>query len=166
MQAFPPVAPPGRQSMRRFFTFWMTSLLCTVWGLAVFISPDALGSTPITGLHQVLGENRYVTGAFLLLSGACGIGALALNRRCVLGLGLMSFQQYTLLMCAGASVLAIATGTYGDGVVRSPWFILTDQSPMILATWSYTAGLVWYFGGGPWVVGGAPSITGRSPSLP
>lgn len=100
-------------------------------GLATFVQPAVLHTTPLAALHRIVGSDDVVVALSLIFAGLLAI--LASNRS--IGMpplvrALLFLPQEALMLLQILSItMALVMGKYPDGYVPvgGAWFILTDQ---------------------------------------
>lgn len=133
--------------MRNLWIIWYAILLHLIWGAILLLSPEPVNTTPIYTISLLI-PSQHLMGLALLASGTCMIIAcmhLAPHRPSLKALPFLLPQQFLLLLTTVGALTAAMTGTYADGVMRSPFFIFADQLPAILAGTLHTASIVRFF---------------------
>jgi hypothetical protein len=136
-------------SGRVLMMLWYAVVVHLVWGVALLFSADPLLATPVAELTTLVPE-PHLLGVFLCLSSLLAAAAM-LRPVTPASLVLYVPQQALLMLSSLGAALAIAHGSYADGVERPVLFILADQSPAIIATVCHTAALLRLYGGARWV---------------
>ena len=117
-------------------------LLHLLWGLALLVAPTQLMTTPLAYFIRGFGQQRAGT----LLLAVAALGLWGVYRPGWQGLFLGSWQNITLWVSASSGIISIIRGHYADGVIRSAWFISSDQLPIILFALLHTCALALYHG--------------------
>ena len=132
--------------MKRLFVFGVPVFLyCIiqhlVWAVSLMLSPDELHTTAIDAMYSIF-PKPHVLGVFLFI---ISMGALweiwTGNKKMYVFLIL---QQFVLLLSAWGALHAIVGGHFADMVVRSRYFILSDQVHHIIVAILHTAGIVYH----------------------
>jgi hypothetical protein len=124
--------------------FGYASALHLSWAAVLILSPHDMRTAALANFIRLGG----VAGAavlFLCIGGAA-LYVSARAPRGWLGLALVFPQQVVLLLTAAMALDHALRGTYGDGVLRPPEFILADQLPVILTALIHTAALTLTYG--------------------
>lgn len=111
--------------------------LHTTWALCLLIDPAAAGATAMFSA-KVLGA---FAGAMIYLA----VSAMALMSLSQVGVWrplLMLPQQTLLVMSSIMATQAMWMGHFADGVARSHFFIIADQSPAVIAMAIHTYAVV------------------------
>ncbi|HEX6469339.1 MAG TPA: hypothetical protein VF069_09605 [Streptosporangiaceae bacterium] len=118
---------------------WCAVALHLTWGCLLLISGKVLGAT---ALHAFEGLPRLLTAAIMFsVATMAAVGAVRRGPRPVT-LGLLLPQQAVLSISAMSAVSAVAHSRYGDGVPRPWYFILADQTPVIMTMVLHTIAVV------------------------
>jgi hypothetical protein len=125
---------------RPVWIIWYAVVLHALWGVLVLAHRSAEGATPLSAYRPL---PRPVVGLALLAVAALAAYGIGRTRQHpTLSLLALMPQQGLLAVSTMASVVAVARGEYGDGVVRPRLFILADQAPIILTLVLHTIALV------------------------
>jgi hypothetical protein len=136
-------APLERSSVmikaHRGIMIWYASALHLTWAIIVTANQTALNTTALHGIYIVFGR---VAAPILFIAAALPIIALYFVKRRLLSVILMLPQQSLLCISAFIALRAIYLSQFPDGVVRSSWFIATDQAPSIIAAVFYSVAII------------------------
>jgi len=137
--------------LSRYMTWWSVSA-SVIWASAIVCDPNAMYATPLRTVAEFFNYSRPAL-VFALLTSAFStvVAMLPASRLGLRTLILLIPQQFFLCLAAGGSVMAIYSGHYADGVLRSQAFILADQSPWVLAALLYTVSVVNDFRRRAWI---------------
>jgi hypothetical protein len=125
---------------RPVWIIWYAVALHALWGVLVLVDGAAEGATPLSAYRA---QPRAVVGlALLAVAALAAYGVSQTRRHPTLAMLALMPQQGLLSVSAMASVLAVAAGKYGDGVVRPRLFIMADQAPIILTLVLHTLAVV------------------------
>lgn len=104
-------------------------LLHLIWAVALMFDHTVNGITGIHMLQEVI-HPPFARWVFLTVAVLAFVGMLARDRK--IAASLMVPQQAVLFWSAGGALVAMIAGVYADGTIRTPWFLLADQSPALL----------------------------------
>lgn len=108
-----------------------------IWAFGLAIDPAANNATAIHAL-LLISENTFIAAGVLAIVAALGFfGAVAIPPKRAARVLLMLPQQCILIMSSISASAAMAASTFADGVIRPRWFIIVDQTPVILITIGY-----------------------------
>lgn len=113
-------------------------LLHYIWAFSVMIDPTVNG---VTGLYlfQTVFHPPFARVVLIIVATLSIFGLYTKDVR--LAATLMVPQQFTMMISAGGVVLAVASGSYSDGVLHPRMFIFADQSPLITAALLHTVAI-------------------------
>lgn len=114
-------------------------VLHIIWGIGGLADPGAYASTALSALYRVFGPATPFLCIFVAISAFVGV------QRHGSRLGALLFmlpQQTFLIISAIGAIHAMMLGHFADGVMRSRWFIISDQSPAVLAAAGHTGSLL------------------------
>ncbi len=114
---------------------WYASALHILWAIMLTINPLAGFATTTLSLTKVFGDHLV---PMLVISAAASLYGLYKVKNPLLALVCMLPQQAVWSVAAWGASKAILLGMYGDGTIRSPWFIGADQAPVIGIVIFYT----------------------------
>lgn len=112
-----------------------------LWAACVLIDRGAVYATALSVFYSILAMPHWMIPATLVFVASAAIMALCIPMG-RLAIGLMLPQQFTLMISAWGALEAAISGHFGDGVERSHFFILADQSPAILAAIGHTMAII------------------------
>lgn len=125
----------------------VATIMHLVWAVGLMADPLAHTATPIHTLIEFLSlvltsDDVDIYAAVVFVSVAfLAICGLIKSNPLIRG-GLILPQHLVLWVSAGGAVYAMWTGQYADGVIRSHWFIIVDQIPILLITLGHSAALL------------------------
>ena len=110
-------------------------LLQTAWGATLLCYPEATGlrTTDVSLAIDTFGSQHGAGLAFLAAS-ALSIAAVTVKRLEPLGLALLVFQLFTLVLTFTGSAQAVWAGCYADHTPRPRGFIFIGQAAAMLVT--------------------------------
>ncbi len=119
----------------RISVLWYVIAVHIIRGILLLMSPEPAN---ITTIHTIVSMDLATVRGIgvLYLSVAC----LALQGLFIPGKAAIPFllpQGIVVSLAAAGAVKAMALGTYADGVVRSPLFIMADQVPAVIIAAMY-----------------------------
>ncbi len=123
----------------RGLMIWYASALHLLWASIIVCQQSALNTTALYGVHIVFGN---AAAPVLFISAALPLVALYRIKNRVISVVLMLPQQSILCISAFIALRAAYLGQFPDGVVRSSWFIATDQAPAVLAALFYSIAII------------------------
>lgn len=119
---------------------WYAILLHWVWGSTLLSSAAPLNVTAISTIVQLGLVSAQSAGIFFLaIASMALIGIFAPKKVAVLYL---IPQTLVLWLAAYGAIIAMISGTFADGVVRSQAFLITDQAPAVIAAVMHTLAVV------------------------
>jgi hypothetical protein len=124
--------------------FAYASALHLAWAALLLLSPHDMRTAALATFIHTIGVGP--AAALFLLIGGTALYASVRAPRGWLGLALVFPQQVVLLLTAAMALEHALRGSYGDGVLRPPEFILADQLPVILTALIHTAALTITYG--------------------
>lgn len=119
---------------------WYAAFLHWIWGATLISTSIPLGVTAISTIINIGLVTGNTAGIFyLMIASLAAIGALAPKPA---GTFFLLPQTGVLWLAAYGALLAMARGSFADGVIRPTSFLLTDQAPAVLAAIFHTAAVV------------------------
>jgi len=129
-----------RELTLRYLIIWYAVLLHLVQGALLIANPTAGRVTSTTHIIDWLGTTPQILGIiYICIAVSSILGLLMCNRYSVARLVSLIPQQVFLTLAATAASVAIYESAFGDGVVRSRYFIAADQAPIIIAAFLHSA---------------------------
>lgn len=129
-----------RKSDVRVGTDWvivLASAMHAIWGVLIIQSSEPYATTPIAGIHSILGDvGRPIAGGVLCLIAVLALASMFMRKN-ILTLVMLLPQEAFLVMSSTSVILAIAQGHYSDEIVRSRYFIAADQILYVLLALLY-----------------------------
>lgn len=113
------------------------------WAFILLLSHDEIRATPISVFLVFRLPQGMIALLFLLAASSAFVGLIAKSMRPIWRIATCSLQQLLLMASAVYAIFSVWSGTYPDGTLRWPAFILVDQLSGILAAFVHTAAL-WY----------------------
>ncbi len=106
----------------------LASALHLIWGVLIWQSAAPYATTPIAGIHSILGDlgGRVVAGSVLCAVALLALWSMYLHKN-IFTLLMLLPQEAFLVMSASSVVLAMIQGHYADEVIRARAFIAADQ---------------------------------------
>jgi hypothetical protein len=106
-------------------------------GIILIISPVIINTTS-TGLMIQYFSNKYIAGLVLIFISLLSTYSLYRKTFDKKNVFLLLPQQLFLILSAGWAINSVFVGHFSDGIIRSPYFILADQLPIILIAVFFT----------------------------
>jgi hypothetical protein len=112
-----------------------------IWSIAIGIDPEAVDATAVHTMLSVPGINYAL--AAMIFGAVATMAAIGMVLRGTKARVLFILPQQMVLWFSFVGVThAMWLGAFADGVVRSHWFLIVDQVPVVLITLGHTAALL------------------------
>jgi hypothetical protein len=118
----------------------MAMTMHLIWAWAVWMDISAVNATTFHALYKLFPNREMLIAILVVATVMAGASLLVKVRGEPLiaavrwGVFLLAPQQIILMVCAAGAIGAMWLGQFADGVLRSQYFIISDQiGPVLIA---------------------------------
>jgi hypothetical protein len=120
----------------------IVAVMHMIQGLIMFFSDESIGATPLSELLYIF-NSRFIVSELLILGVPLTLFAVFwphLSR--FYRFLLMLPQQTFVTVSAFGAIQAMLLGSYADGTIRSSWFIVGDQIPIVMLAVAHSVAVI------------------------
>ncbi len=111
-----------------------------IWAVGLAIDPSSQNATAVFALMAMTKDPMAVSHLLIVSTLLATIGFLSSNL--FVKIIFLIPQQILLTISAVGCINAMYSSSFADGVIRSRWFIILDQSPVVLFWIGHTIVLI------------------------
>ncbi|MBX3579934.1 MAG: hypothetical protein KF723_22250 [Rhizobiaceae bacterium] len=111
-----------------------------IWAVGLIADPQAIHATALHAMLAVTGSSIASAGVFAAVATLAVVGMVA--HRVPVRVILILPQHLVLWISVAGEAYAMWLGQFADGTIRSHWFLIVDQVPVILIACGHTAALL------------------------